>query len=81
MQSKLAVVYTRDARNGDLCQVMVVGALVSIMRTSITSGSGLARARLDTDSSRLKRGDLEFGNSYCLCRMAILPATCLHMQL
>ena len=66
VQSKLVIVYTRAARNRDLCEVvqhcgyMVV--LVSSMRTSIASGSELAHVRLDTDSSMLNQesGLLEF---------------------
>ena len=42
------------------------------MRTSITGGSGLARTKLGTDSSRLNQESelLEFGN--CLHRMAVM---------
>ena len=59
-----------------LCSMMVIDTLVSSMRTSIASGSGLARARLGTGSSRLnqKSGHLEFGN--CLRGMAIVAVTC-----
>ena len=38
-----------------LCSIMVMDALVSGMWTSIASGSGLARTRLGTDSSRLNQ--------------------------
>ena len=54
-RSKLAIVYTRDARNGDVCSIMVMDGLVSGMRTSIASGSGLARETRRTDSSRLNQ--------------------------
>ena len=56
-QVRSKLVYTRDAHNGDFCQVVqyfgYMNALNSGMRTSVACGSGLARARLDTDSSRL----------------------------
>ena len=54
-----------------LCSIMVMDALVSGMWTSIASGSGLARTRLGTDSSRLNQ---EFGNR--VCRMAVVAMTC-----
>ena len=57
--SKLAVVYTRDAHNRDLCQVVqycsYMDALVSGMWNSIMSGSKLAHARLGMNSSRLNK--------------------------
>lgn len=59
MRSKLAIVYTRDVRNGDFCQVVqyfgYMDTLNSGTKTSIACGSGLARARLGTDSSRLNQ--------------------------
>ena len=67
------------ACNGDLCQVAqycsYTDTLVSDMRTSITSGSELAYARLGTDSCRLNQesGLLEFGN--CLHRIAVVCFT------
>ena len=44
-RSKLAVVYTRDARKVIFVKCAVMYALVSGMRTSIASGSELAHAQ------------------------------------
>ena len=59
-----------------LCSIMVIDTLISGMRTSIASRSGLAGERLGTGSSRLnqKSGHLEFGN--CLRGMAIVAVIC-----
>ena len=53
---------------------MVMDAHVSSRQTSIASGSGLAHARLGTDSIKNKSGPLEFGNY--LHRTAIVAVMC-----
>ena len=58
-----------------LCSIyMVMDALISSRQTSIASGSGLAHARLGTDSIKNKGGPLEFGNY--LHRIAIVAVMC-----
>ena len=81
MQSKVAIVYTRDARNRNFFQVVqylyFMDALVSGMQTSIASRSGLAHARPGTDSSKLiknESGPLEYGNY--LRTIAIVAVMC-----
>ena len=82
MQSKVAIVYTRDAWNRDFFQVVqylyFMDALVSGMQTSIASRSGqLAHARPGTDSSKLTKnesGPLEYGNY--LRTIAIVAVMC-----
>ena len=46
VRSTLAIFYTRDAHNGDPCQVVQYYALISGMLTSIANKNGLACMRL-----------------------------------